>query len=414
MKMESKKFLTIAKFEFTKVVRKPSFWLSTLFLPVLIGVVSFISGYSSTKALEDMENIEQGFKSIYVVDNADVIDDNLIVPPLVSAESYDSVISDVQEDSKKALVYIPQTFTEDLKYEFIYKKEQNLLTGVNMTPAVNALIKQSMFVRVDDPLVLKLLVQEPSGEIKSFNEEGVLESEGFTQYILPIASVVVFFFAVFISTTFLLESVSAEKENRMIETMLSIVDKKSLMLGKMIGLIGIVFLQLLIWLTFGILAYVLIQSYFNIDLPIDFSALDYSLLPINIFLTISGFIFFAAIMVGVGAIGTGAQDSRNLSSIFIMLAIFPIYLMQVLIMDPSGLLAKIFSYFPFTSYMILIMRNSLSALEPYELVLGIILTTAYSVLSIFIAFKLFELGCLMFNRRPTFKEIIGYLSPRKS
>jgi ABC-2 type transport system permease protein len=414
MIMENKKYLIIAKFEFTKVVRKPSFWLSTLFLPVLIGVVSFISGYSSTKAIEDMENIEQGFERIYVVDQADVIDSSLIVAPLIPADSYDEVISKVKDDSSNALVYIPQSFTDDLKYEFIYKKEQNLLTGINMTPAVNGLIKQSMFSRIGDPVVIKLLMQEPSGEIKSFNSEGVLETEGFTQYILPIASVVVFFFAVFISTTFLLESVSAEKENRMIETMLSIVDKKSLMFGKMIGLIGIVFLQLLLWVAFGILAYVMIQNYFELDLPIDFSNLDYSLLPLNIFLTISGFIFFAAIMVGVGAIGTGAQDSRNLSSIFIMLAIFPIYLMQVLIIDPSGLLAKVFSYFPFTSYMILIMRNSLAALDMYELVLGIVLTTAYSIAAIFIAFKLFELGCLMFNRRPTFKEVVREMFPHKS
>lgn len=412
--MVNSRFMTIAKFEFTKVVRKPSFWLSTLFLPILIGIVSFISGYSSTKAIEDMKNIEQGFKNIYVVDDAGVIDSMVIVDPLIVANSYDDVISEVKNDSSKALVYIPQSFVQDLKYEFIYKQDKNLLTGLNMTPAINGLIKQSMLSRITDPLAIKLLMQEPTGEVKSFNSEGVLEAEGFTQYVLPIASVVVFFFAVFISTTFLLESVSAEKENRMIETMLSIVDKRSLMSGKMVGLIGIVFLQLFIWVLFGALSYILIQNSFNIDIPIDFSGLDYSLLPLNILLTVSGFIFFAAIMVGVGAIGTGAQDSRNLSSIFIMLAIFPIYLMQVLIMNPSGLLAKIFSYFPFTSYMILIMRNSLDALEVYELVLGIVLTTIYSIAAIFIAFKLFELGCLMFNRRPTFREVFGYIFPQKS
>lgn len=411
--MVNRRYMTIAKFEFIKVVRKPSFWLSTLFLPILIGIVSFISGYSSTKAMEDMKNIEQGFKQIYIVDEVGVIDSTLITNPLAIVENYNDALLEVKEDSSKALVYIPKSFTQDLKYEFIYKKDQNLLTGLNMTPAINGLIKQSMLSRIGDPMVVKLFMQEPSGEIMSFNSEGILQSEGFTQYVLPIASVVVFFFAVFISTTFLLESVSAEKENRMIETMLSIVDKKSLMLGKMIGLVGIVFLQLLIWVAFGALSYILIQNSFNIDIPIDFSNLDYSLLPLNIFLTISGFIFFAAIMVGVGAIGTGAQDSRNLSSVFIMLAIFPIYLMQVLIMDPSGLLAKVFSYFPFTSYMILIMRNSLDALEVYELVLGIVLTTAYSIAAIFIALKLFELGCLMFNRRPTFKEVLGYISPKR-
>ena len=414
MKEENRKYITIAKFEFSKVVRKPSFWLSTLFLPILIAVVSLISGYSSIKAFENIDKIEQGFKKIYVVDNVGIIDSSLIKEPLIVADSYDETIKKVRTDSSTAMINIPESFTQDLKYEFIYKRGENLLSGSNMIPAINGLIKQSVYSRINDPIAKKLFMQEPTGEVKSFDNNGILKTEGFTQYVLPIVSMVVFFIAVFISTSFLLDSVSSEKENRMIETMLSIVDKKSLTLGKLIGLTGVVFLQLLVWVIFGALAYVLIQNYFNLSLPIDLSSLDYSLLPINIFLTLSGFIFFAAIMIGVGAIGTGAQDSKNLSSIFIMLAILPLYLIQMLIVDPSGVLAKVFSYFPFTSYMILILRNSLNALEPYELVLGIVLTTVYSLLAIFLAFKLFELGCLMFNRRPTFKEIFRYFLPNKS
>ena len=410
---KSKKFLTIAKFEFKNVVRKPTFWLATLFLPVLMGVISFVSGYASIEATKKMENLDGQFTQILVLDEYGIFPKEMFVEPIKEVEDYNGALKEVKDDATKAFVYIPGSFGEDLKYDFIYKKEESILSGVTMIPVINSIIKQSIYSRIEDPLVVSLLAKEPSGEVKSFDKEGEVAVEGFGQYILPVASLVVFFLAVFISSTFLLESVSAEKENRMIETMLSIVDKKSLMFGKLIGLVGIVSLQLLIWLSFGILVYVLGQQYFSLDLPIDISNIDYSVLPVNIFFTISGFIFFASIMVGVGAIGTGAQDSRNLSSVFILLAIFPIYLMQILVMEPSGTLAKIFTYFPFTSHMILLVRNSLGALSIGELILGIFVTTLYGFIALWLALKMFELGCLMYNRRPSFKEILGYLSPKK-
>lgn len=410
---KSKKFLTIAKFEFKNVVRKPTFWLATLFLPILMGVISFVSGYASIEATKKMEDIDGQFKEILVLDEYGIFPEEILIDPIKEVDDFDKSVEEVKQDSTKAFVYIPPSFGEDLKYNFIYKKEESLLSGITMVPVINSMIKQSIYSRIEDPLVVSLLAKEPSGEVKSFDKEGELVAEGFGQYVLPIASLVVFFLAVFISSTFLLESVSAEKENRMIETMLSIVDKKSLMFGKLIGLVGIVSLQLLIWLSFGILVYILGQQYFSLDLPIDISNIDYSLLPVNIFFTISGFIFFASIMVGVGAIGTGAQDSRNLSSVFILLAIFPIYLMQILVMDPSGTLAKIFTYFPFTSHMILLVRNSLGALSIGELILGIFVTTLYGFVALWLALKMFELGCLMYNRRPSLKEILGYLLPKK-
>lgn len=409
----SKKFLTIAKFEFKNVVRKPTFWLATLFLPVLMGVISFVSGYASIEATKKMENLGGQFTQILVLDEYGIFPKEIFVEPIKEVEDYESSLGEVREDKNKAFVYIPKSFGEYLKYDFIYQKDESILSGVTMVPVINSIIKQSIYSRIEDPLVVSLLAKEPSGEVKSFDKDGEIVAEGFGQYILPIASLVVFFLAVFISSTFLLESVSAEKENRMIETMLSIVDKKSLMFGKLIGLVGIVSLQLLIWLSFGILVYVLGQQYFSLDLPIDISNIDYSVLPVNIFFTVSGFIFFASIMVGVGAIGTGAQDSRNLSSVFILLAIFPIYLMQILVMEPSGTLAKIFTYFPFTSHMILLVRNSLGALSIGELILGVLVTTIYGFIALWLALKMFELGCLMYNRRPSFKEIVGYLIPKK-
>jgi ABC-type Na+ efflux pump permease subunit len=48
--MQDKKFWTIAKYEFTQTVKKPSFWLSTLFIPIFIAVISFVLGYATVES----------------------------------------------------------------------------------------------------------------------------------------------------------------------------------------------------------------------------------------------------------------------------------------------------------------------------------------------------------------------------
>ena len=183
----------------------------------------------------------------------------------------------------------------------------------------------------------------------------------------------------------------------MIETMLSIVDK-SPYAGKIIGLTGVVIVQLLVWVVFGIGGYILIQNRLGLSIPIDLNHLNLSIIPINLFLILSGFILFAAIMTGAGAVGTGAQDSRNLSSIFILLAIFPLYLSSLIMANPAGSISQFFTYFPLTSHMILLFRYSFNTISNAQLIGGLVLTTIYDVIAVWIAFKLFELGCLMYNR----------------
>ncbi len=403
-----RKSLNVAKFEYIKTVKKPSFWASTLFLPIFIGIVSFVSGYSSIDSLEKMENMET-FSTIYLIDDSNIIPDQTIIAPLVEVNNLDEVKEELMNDSQKVLIKIPEDFLSTLKYEVYLKKKGDVLRSANVPLIADALIKNSAISTIQNDASKVILSGTTSSVTYSYDEDGILKEEGFEQFVLPIISLVVFFMAVFISSSFLLQSVSAEKENRMIETMLSIVDKKSLMFGKMIGLIGVVITQLFVWLLFGIVMYIAINNYFDIDLPIDLKAIDWSALPLNIFFIMMGFLFFASVMTGIGAVGTGAEDSRNLSSIFIILSIFPMYLMQMLITDPNSLLSKIFSYFPFTSFMILLLRNSIGALSVLELIIGICTSIIYVLIALYLSLKLFELGCLMYNRRPSLKDIFKYL-----
>lgn len=406
------KYFEVAKFEFLKIIKKKSFWLGTLFMPLLIGVIALISGLTSVDAAKKLEQ-PTSFSKIYVYDSQGVISTSLLVSPFELTQDINAAENSVKQDKTVAFVKLSDNFYQDLSYELYYRKDSDFMGTANLPTIVNALVKQSAFAKVSDPNLAMILNSTPTSTSYTYDKDGNLVKEGFEKFILPIMSLIVFFMAVFISSAFLLQSVSAEKENRMIETILSIVDKKSLMFGKMIGLMGVMFVQLFTWVVFGFVIYKVVMSGFNLPIPIDLTNIDLSVLPLNIFLIIAGFLFFAAIMTGTGAIGTGAEDSRNLSSIFILLSIFPMYLMQALITNPMGPLAVVLSYFPFTSFMVLLIRNSFGALPTLQLVLGIVSSIVYVIVAMFIALKLFELGCLMYNRRPSFKEMLIYFGPKR-
>ena len=72
-----KKILLIVKREYIKVVRKKTFWLSTIIVPVFIGLLTFISGYTSMEAEKmfqyDLDEIEK----IAIIDKFSVISDSM-------------------------------------------------------------------------------------------------------------------------------------------------------------------------------------------------------------------------------------------------------------------------------------------------------------------------------------------------
>lgn len=402
----------IAKFEYLKIVKTGSFWASTLFFPIFLVFVMGISSFSSYQASKKAEE-GSNLSKVYILDEAGVIPENLLVQPLERVNSLKDVEQEIKNDSEKVLVHFPPDFFETLKYIVYQKESGDLMRTANMPIMMESLIKSSAIESIQDQRAKIILSGKISSETFNFQKNGEISKQGFDKYILPILSLMIFFVTVYISSSFLLQSVSAEKENRMIETMLSIVDKKSLMLGKMLGLIGVVLTQLLIWIVLGAVILIVATKYANVQLPINISKIDWSSLPFSIFFIITGFVFFSAIMIGTGAIGTGAEDSRNLSSIFIMLSIAPIYVMQSILMDPNSIVSKVFTYFPFSSYMVMMIRNSLGTLPTKELIIGMVLCVLYVFIAIWVAYKLFELGCLMYNRRATSREMLDFLFKQK-
>jgi ABC-2 type transport system permease protein len=409
--------ILIAKREYLKVVRKPTFWITTLLLPILIVVVSIISGISSSqgqkafvadisavKLIYLQDNTAQKFiKSTYFANDQTFTKENST--KFVFTSNTQQAIDDVKSHKANAFIIYPADFAANFTVQ-LYSDQENPLSKNKYNYIAELLFKSNIAVQINDQNLLTLYTVPLQFNVTSY-QSGVVDNRSVESFIVPYASMILYILLVSIATSYLLLSVSEEKENRMIETVLSIIKPSELITGKIIGQVGIIFTQvtLLIGLTVVVLAITASK------LPINLSAIQ--LQPAQVILTFIyiflGFLFLSAVMVGVGAATPNYKDAQSMSGIFILLAMMPVYFVMLIMTDPNGTLAMVTSYLPFTSSIVLIFRNALIALPAWEIILSILSQIAYVGIGIFVAYKLFAAGSLEYAQRLSVKRIVSGL-----
>src|SRR5690625_7472056 len=110
-----------------------------------------------------------------------------------------------------------------------------------------------------------------------------------------------------------------------------------------------------------------------LDIPIviwiiDFTIFEYLFVPeliILLLIAILGYLFFAALFVGLGATMEDVSASGNFQGMALMLPFLPVILIRPILDDPSGLIAQVGSYIPFPSPALLLIRLTLLAIWPW-------------------------------------------------
>lgn len=394
--MKSKTFL-IAKREYIKIVKKPSFWILLFIIPIFYVILMAIMGVS-TKSVEDKIAQEaKEAKQVFIIDEAGLINDDIIAGGFTRVDNQKDAVDQVQNGEADAVFVYPENIVQSQEIK-LFIKETSLVSRGRFDDTARWLLNQSLLQEFGNEEMIVLFNTDLT-LTKTLYKDGEEVDQRFEVFIIPIVSILVYFLLTFLSASYMLSSVSEEKENRMIETVLSTISPRELIWGKIIGLTCVAFTQLIALGALGATAVLVSQNVFTI--AIDWSAVHVSVWQVflAVFYILTGFLFLSSIMVGLGAAMPRYRDAQQLSGIFILLTVFPIYFAQILIADPTGIVAQITSFTPFTSPLILLFRGSLDALPFWESIIGMIVAAAYVGLGFFVAFKLFELGSLELSKK---------------
>ncbi|WHT48605.1 ABC transporter permease [Sporosarcina thermotolerans] len=199
-------------------------------------------------------------------------------------------------------------------------------------------------------------------------------------------------------------SASQEKKEKVAEVILFSVTPGELMQGKIIGYFVLGMTQVAVWLAIGLPVFV-----WKSELPI----IEYLFVPqllLLVLFAIAGYLLFAAIFVAIGATVEDMTTTGNFQGIVMMLPFLPLVFIGPIFGDPSGIIAKVGSFIPFTSPAVWIMRLSLVEEWPWmEISISVVILLATVWLMMKAAGKVFEIGMLMHGKNATPKEIWKWL-----
>lgn len=200
---------------------------------------------------------------------------------------------------------------------------------------------------------------------------------------------------------YMLSSVIEEKGSRVIEVLLSAVSPFQLMTGKIVGLCGIGLTVVALWgsVAYGAVCY----KGFEVDLPLH-------MLLFFLVYFILGFLLFTALMAGVGSVCNTIKESQSLMMPLMAVFIIPLMAWFRLVQDPNGILSRVLSFIPPVTPMVMMLRLSAeSEISPIEIVATLIVLTLGTLLTLWMAARVFRTGILMYGKRPGLREVVRWI-----
>ena len=132
-------------------------------------------------------------------------------------------------------------------------------------------------------------------------------------------------------------------------------------------------------------------------------------LALSLLYFILGYLLFAILMAGIGAIGATARESQQLSAIFILPTVLALEAAIFFVEDPGNIIAQVLTYIPLTSPIMVIMRLGQGEIALWEILISLVLLVAAIAGSLWLVTKVFRSFLLMYGKTPRFREIVRRL-----
>jgi ABC-2 type transport system permease protein len=258
--------------------------------------------------------------------------------------------------------------------------------------------------RASQPMDVEVDAQKP-------RETGRDEDNPLT-FFLPYGTMLILYMVILMSATLLLNSVTDEKKNRVMEILLVSMSPRQLLAGKILGLGIMGLVQAVIWV--GTSYTMLRVSGRTFSLPAEYQ-LPVSLLAWGVVFFVLGYAVYATLMAGLGALAPNLQAASQATIMVIWPLILPMLFVVSLIEDTHGPLATGFSLFPLTAPVAMITRLAVGGVPPWQpfLSAGLLLITA--ILAVRAVGAMFQAQTLLSGQslsvRAYYRALLGRGSP---
>ena len=428
--------ILIIKREYLAKVKNKSFILMTFLTPLimvgLIALVTYLTSVNNEKVRTISVLDQAGFLKGALVSNDYTIYHYLESMDLETAKTLSN------QNNSYGLLYIPNHPLDSVSkhIKFLSEEAPSLTFVTGLESKIEIRLKELKLEKAGVDLS-KIKAAKTYVNLNQQSYEGVKTSKSgsFMKLGFGVLSGYLLFMFIIIYGNLIMRSVIEEKTSRIIEIIVSSVKPIQLMLGKIFGtsLAGIT--QFALWIVLlGLL--MTVASFF---LGVDFSATpqndmmtealnnqavnseiqglinDFRGLPIfNLIIAFilffaGGYLLYSSLYAAIGA----AVDNETDTQQFILPVIMPLILafyvgFFTVLEDPHGSISIVFSYIPFTSPIVMLMRIPFGV-PLWEQLLSLTVLVITFVITVWVAAKIYRVGILMYGKKPSYRDLVKWL-----
>ncbi len=427
--MKSNKTALIISREYFTRVKKKSFLLTTILVPVVM-----LAFYAIIIAISIKGSSEKN--KVAVLDEAGLLADSMqqknTEVVFIKNETENSFVKKYRQQGYDAFLYIPRFDLNDAKN---FKLHSPASAGITLTGAIERNINKAIEnKRLKAQGINKETYEKISADV---DVENIVDTDkGSKKSMAGIASVISFvcgmliYLMMIIYGTQVMRGVMEEKTNRIAEVVISSVKPFQLMVGKILGIGAVGLTQFVIWIVLMIALQGLTPLFFHdsvqqmtnaaasvegasskLNILLDGLA-SLPLLKIALcflFYFIGGYLTYASLFAAVGSMASDdQQETQQLMFPILMPIIIGFVIMTKAINDPQSGLAVFGSLFPLTSPIVMMGRITYDV-PAWQLAVSMILLIGCFIFLTWLTGKIYRTGILMYGKKPSWKETMRWM-----
>ena len=428
----------IIKREYLTKVKNKSFIIMTFLSPlIMVGLISLVAYLSQIN--------NNTVRTISVLDESGLFldqfeDNDNLKFQLLTDVSLDEAKLTAENGKVYGLLFIPKTNKiDDLSKSITFYSEDSpsltVMSGIERTLESKANSLKLKEEGLDSELIRNLRLDIDT-QLESFQGEETSKLGSVLKLIFGGLAGYLLFMFIIIYGNMIMRSVIEEKTSRIIEVIISSVKPMKLLLGKIIGtslagvsqfLVWVLLLSVLssvVFLIFGIDPAAMQAEQMNnaveatggnMDGMITEVMAEFSKLPIlNLVIMfllffIGGYLLYASLYAAIGAAVDSETDTQQFMLPILLPLILAVYVgFFTVIEDPHGTVSQVFSFIPFTSPVVMLMRIPFGV-PIWQQILSVVILFATFMGTVWFASKIYRVGILMYGKKPTYKELIKWL-----
>ena len=396
--------------EFRRAIRGRAWQVVTAIVPAILLILVI-----AVPAIQSLTDDDDEAKPIGYVDVSGELADfgppdssSTALPELIRFPDRETGLAALISDDLEIehVFVVTEDFLQSGSVEWLSTKS-GIFAGRSNRNAFDRFLTVSLIADRLDPLLLARVLTPTSYTRVNVAGDGTLSADDGgsrrSRFLLATALTMLLMMSIFMGSSALLQVVAEEKENRMIEVLLTSVSPSALMAGKVLALGVTALIQIVVWATS---VAVFAPRIFDTIPAASELAIEPSTLAVLVAFFLAGYFLFAVTFAGIGAAVTSVKEAGPPSTIFAMLGGIPVLVGSAILSDPDGTLARVLSFIPFTAPTTMIQRVGSSDVSGLETLASLAVTLAAGFVMLFVSSKVFRAGLLLYGQRMTLGNVV--------